>query len=266
MDAILPEDSLDEVPSGFQAVGHVAHLNLRSQYLPYKSLIAAVLLDKNPGIRTVINKTDTVGDESEYRTFSYEVLAGPHDMDVTAREQGCEFRFNYAKVYWNSRLNTEHERLVGTFRPGEAVCDVMAGIGPFAVPAGKKRVFVWANDLNPDSFRHLEQNIRLNRVERFVRPFNADGRAFVERAAAELWTLGDRTVTLPARTRSRLALEEPPPPTLVTRPRTFAHFVMNLPASALSFLPAFVGLHARRDTAERAAAARARVLLRQEAG
>src|SRR4051812_8128536 len=115
MDAILPEDSLDEVPSGFQAVGHVAHLNLRSHYLPYKSLIAAVLLDKNPAIRTVINKTDTVGDESEYRTFRYEVLAGPDDMAVTAREQGCTFRFNYARVYWNSRLNTEHERLVAQF-------------------------------------------------------------------------------------------------------------------------------------------------------
>src|SRR6202012_5731888 len=125
MDAILPEDSLAEVPSGFQAVGHVAHLNLRERYLPYKALVAAVLLDKNPGIRTVINKTDTVGDGSEYRTFSYEVLAGPHDMDVVAREQGCEFRFNYARVYWNSRLNTEHERLVALFRPGEALCDVM---------------------------------------------------------------------------------------------------------------------------------------------
>jgi tRNA (guanine37-N1)-methyltransferase len=247
MDAILPEDSLDEVPSGFQAVGHVAHLNLRAQYLPYKTLVATVLLDKNPAIRTVINKIDTVGDESEYRTFRYEVLAGPHDMDVVAREQGCEFRFNYARVYWNSRLNTEHERLVALFRPGEAVCDVMAGIGPFAVPAGRRRVFVFANDLNPDSFAHLAQNVRLNRVAPFVRPFCADGREFIERAARELWAApdADRTVTLPAKKVSRHSKEKPLPPEVITRPRTFAHYVMNLPASALSFLPAFVGLHAR---------------------
>jgi tRNA (guanine37-N1)-methyltransferase len=243
MDSILPEDSLDEVPSGFQAVGHVAHLNLRSQYLPYKSLIAAVLLDKNPVIKTVINKTDTVGDESEYRTFSYEVLAGPHDMDVTTREQGCEFKFNYAKVYWNSRLNTEHERLVEVFRPGEAVCDVMAGIGPFAIPAGKKRTFVWANDLNPDSFKHLEQNIKINHVERFVEPFNMDGREFIKHATKGLWT-ADRTVTLPPRKVSRSAKEKPPA-TQIPQPKVFSHFAMNLPASAITFLPAFIGLYAR---------------------
>jgi tRNA (guanine37-N1)-methyltransferase len=258
MDAILPEDSLDEVPSSFQAVGHVgmkrlllfclgltrvAHLNLRSQYLPYKSLIATVLLDKNTNIKTVINKTDTVGEESEYRTFNYEVLAGPHDMDVTAREQGCVFKFNYAKVYWNSRLNTEHERLVELFRPGEAICDVMAGIGPFAIPSGRKHTFVWANDLNPDSFKYLEQNIKINRVEQFVQAFNMDGRVFIEQATKDLF-MSDRTVTLPLRKVSRSAKEKPAA-TQIQQPKTFSHFAMNLPASAITFLPAFIGLYAR---------------------
>jgi tRNA G37 N-methylase Trm5 len=42
-----------------------------------------------------------------------------------------------SQVYWNSRLETEHKRLVSSFKPGEVVADIMAGIGPFAVPAGK---------------------------------------------------------------------------------------------------------------------------------
>jgi len=164
MTSILPEDEQDEVPSGFTAVGHVAHLNLRDQYLQYKHVIAEVLLDKNPTIRTVINKIDTVGEESEYRTFSYEVLAGPDDLDVEIKEEECIFRFNYGKVYWNSRLNTEHRRLVDRFHAGDAVCDVMAGVGPFAVPAGKKGVFVWANDLNPDSHEALVDAVKRNKV------------------------------------------------------------------------------------------------------
>lgn len=43
----------------------------------------------------------------------------------------------------------------------------MAGIGPFAVPAGKKGVFVWANDKNPESYRYLEDAIRKNKVSSF---------------------------------------------------------------------------------------------------
>jgi tRNA (guanine37-N1)-methyltransferase len=139
-------------------------LNLKEEYLPYKHIIAEVLLDKNPTIRTVINKIDNVGTQSEFRTFQYEVLAGPDDMHVELHEGNCIFRFDYSKVYWNSRLQQEHKRLVDLFNPGEVVCDVMAGVGPFALPAAKKGVFVWANDLNPASYRSLKEGIVKNKV------------------------------------------------------------------------------------------------------
>jgi tRNA G37 N-methylase Trm5 len=121
-------------------------------------------LDKNPPLKTVINKVDNVGAENEFRTFAYEVLAGPDDLNVEVTEAGCIFKFDYSKVYWNSKLDTEHKRITALFKPGEVVADVMAGIGPFAVPAGKKGVFVWANDKNPESFRYLEQAVRKNKV------------------------------------------------------------------------------------------------------
>ena len=145
-----------------------AHLNLREQFLPYKELIAQVILDKNPGIRTVINKIDNVGEESEYRTFNFELLAGVLDTNVEVHEANCAFRFDYSKVYWNSRLETEHRRLVDKFQPGEAICDVMAGVGPFAVPAGKKRCFVWANDLNPESHASLAEAVEKNKVRLYL--------------------------------------------------------------------------------------------------
>lgn len=127
-------------------------------------MIGEVLLDKNPVVRSVINKIDDVGEQSEFRTFKYELLAGDPDMNVEIKTENCLFTFDFSKVYWNTRLNTEHRRMVALFKPGEAVCDVMAGVGPFAVPAGKKNVFVWANDLNPDSFSSLEEAIKRNKV------------------------------------------------------------------------------------------------------
>lgn len=53
------------------------------------------------------------------------------------------------QVYWNSRLETEHHRLVGGFQPGEVVLDVMAGIGPFAVPAAQKGCTVRRGHVHP---------------------------------------------------------------------------------------------------------------------
>jgi tRNA G37 N-methylase Trm5 len=38
------------------------------------------------------------------------------------KESGCTFRFNFATVYWNSRLQAEHDRLIQIFRPQDTIC------------------------------------------------------------------------------------------------------------------------------------------------
>lgn len=45
-----------DAPSSFETIGHIAHLNLRDEQLPYRHLIAQVLLDKNPHLKTIVNK------------------------------------------------------------------------------------------------------------------------------------------------------------------------------------------------------------------
>ncbi|ESU06548.1 hypothetical protein FGSG_01254 [Fusarium graminearum PH-1] len=243
--SILPEELHEEIPSGFNTVGHVAHLNIRDEYLPYKNIIAEVLMDKNSHIKTVINKIDNVGSENEFRTFAYEVLGGPDDLNVEVSEAGCTFKFDYSKVYWNSKLDTEHKRIVGLFQPGEVVVDVMAGIGPFAVPAGKKGVHVWANDKNPESYRYLEDAVRRNKVSEFVKPFNYDGHDFIQKSAdlvLEASKRGDYAVIKPPRP-SRKSTAPPPEPVRVPVPPTISHFVMNLPASAIEFTHNYRGLY-----------------------
>lgn len=244
MTSILPASEQSEVPSGFSQVGHVAHLNLREQYLPYKDLIAEILMDKNPSVRTVINKIDDVGEESEFRTFKYEVLAGPDDLNVTVSESDCKFSFDYSKVYWNTRLHTEHARLVDMFQPGEAVCDVMAGIGPFAVPAGKKGCFVWANDLNPDSYNSLLDAVAKNKVGEYVQAFCEDGRAFIRDSAAKLLD-ENKVVSIKSKVsrKERDAGKREVVLKTIVQPKVFQHYALNLPASAVTFLSSFVGLY-----------------------
>ncbi|RHY14626.1 hypothetical protein DYB25_002187 [Aphanomyces astaci] len=204
---ILP-DTITEIPASFETIGHIAHLNLRDFHLPYKHVIGQVILDKNtPRIKTVVNKTDVI--DSVFRTFPMEVLAGDDNMDVVLHETDCTFHFNFAHVYWNSRLQQEHLRLVRSIDPTDIVCDMMCGIGPFAIPLAKRGCIVYANDLNPHSFAALNVNRQKNKVDGRVRSFNMDGRAFVAHLLA-----------------SKIH---------------FTQVIMNLPAIALEFLDAFPG-------------------------
>lgn len=228
-------------------------MNLREQFLPYKNLIAEILKDKNTSIRTVIRKTEDVGSHSQFRTFPFEVIAGDNDLNVVQHEQDCEFHFDFARVYWNSRLETEHRRLVELFAPGQMVCDVMAGVGPFAVPAGKKKIFVWANDLNPHGYEVMQDAVTRNRVQDFVTPFNADGRDFIKDSAKSLLESEPVTVTIAPKVRhrsekKRQAEEGTAAPAVVyNRPTIFDHYVMNLPATAIEFLDAFQGVYAGKE-------------------
>lgn len=151
------------VPSAFETIGHIVHLNLRPEHEPHKALIGAVILAKlRPRIRTVVNKLSSL--EGPYRTFPMEVLAGDPDTETEVRENGCKFSLDFAKVYWNSRLETEHRRIVDSLKEGDVLADAFAGIGPFAVPAAKlgKCKKVYANDLNPSSVEYLRRNAKNN--------------------------------------------------------------------------------------------------------
>nr|CCA26377.1 unnamed protein product [Albugo laibachii Nc14] len=197
-----------QVPSSFECVGHIAHLNLREAHLPFKHLIGQVILDKNPHIQTVVNKTDSI--ETKYRTFPMEILAGKDDFNVTVHESRAVFCFNYAEVYWNSRLQHEHARIIRLFdAKRDVVCDMMAGVGPFAIPLARKGCVVYANDLNPHSYRYLLENIKRNKVAPKLSAWNLDGRDFVQ--------------------------------TLLKQNKRFSQVLLNLPATAIEFLDVFVG-------------------------
>ncbi|KAL3503293.1 hypothetical protein ACH5RR_037742 [Cinchona calisaya] len=209
LEAMLPNGMI--VPSSFETVGHIAHLNLREEHLPYKKIVAKVVLDKNkPKIQTVVNKTDVI--HNDYRTMQLEILAGNHSLVTSVVENGLRFHVDLATVYWNSRLSTERQRLLNYFMHDDVVCDVFAGVGPIALAAAKKVKHVYANDLNPYAVDYLERNSVLNKLERKIEIFNMDGRRFIDTIFASQ----------------------------KTRPVT--QVVMNLPNDAAEFLDAFRGI------------------------
>lgn len=207
--AVLPEGA--DSASSYSLVGHIIHLNLREHLLDYKHIIGEVLLDKVKQARTIVNKLDSI--DSTFRVFKMEVLAGTEEFVTEVKENGIRFKFDFSAVYWNPRLSTEHERIVKKVQPGNILYDVFAGVGPFSIPCAKRKCVVLANDLNPESFKWLQHNVKLNKVQERVTAFNKDGADFIKEDVKQ-HILG-------------LTNEEQ------------SHIVMNLPSIAVTFLPSF---------------------------
>uniref|UniRef100_A0A8C6QWU7 tRNA (guanine(37)-N1)-methyltransferase n=1 Tax=Nannospalax galili TaxID=1026970 RepID=A0A8C6QWU7_NANGA len=215
--AVLPDGQ--DVTSGFSRVGHIAHLNLRDHQLPFKHLIGQVMIDKNPGITSAVNKISNI--DNTYRNFQMEVLSGDQNMLTKVRENNYTYEFDFSKVYWNPRLSTEHSRIIELLNPGDVLFDVFAGVGPFVIPAAKKNCIVFANDLNPESHKWLLHNCKLNKVDQKVKVFNLDGKDFLQGPVRE-------------ELMQHLGLSEEAKPSV--------HIVMNLPAKAIEFLSVFRSL------------------------
>jgi len=68
--SVLPEGV--DIPTSFETIGHIAHVNLRDEHKGYEQVIGQVLLDKNPKLQTVVNKTETLC-HTVFRVFAMEV-------------------------------------------------------------------------------------------------------------------------------------------------------------------------------------------------
>uniref|UniRef100_A0A182Q688 tRNA (guanine(37)-N1)-methyltransferase n=1 Tax=Anopheles farauti TaxID=69004 RepID=A0A182Q688_9DIPT len=214
--AVLPADK--EALSSFSKIGHIVHLNLKEHLLPYKELIGEVMRDKIADCRTVVNKSLSI--DNTYRNFQMELLCGEPDYKVTVKENGCQFEFDFSKVYWNPRLSTEHEKITKILHKNDVLYDLYAGVGPFTVPAARKGCKVLANDLNPDSYQALVRNCALNKVSKNVSCHNKDAVDFIKEDVRRelLTTCTDENF------------------------HGDVHITMNLPAMAVEHLIHFPGL------------------------
>jgi tRNA (guanine37-N1)-methyltransferase len=126
-------------------------------------------------------------------------------------------------------IGTEHHRMTNSLSCGDIVFDVFAGIGPFAIPAAKRRATVYANDLNPYSYENLLKNIKLNKCDTsLITCSNLDGREFINTVMKDklkqIFTEGVDKEGMNVSNISSISV------------------LMNLPALAYTFLDAFSGI------------------------
>lgn len=200
--AEVPEELRGLLPTSFDLVGDVLVTKLPEALLPHAAAVGAAFLAATPAAKVVAHDA---GVKDEFRIRNLRVIAGEPRLRTVHRENGLDLEVDLGTCYFSPRLAGERARVAGRVAPGEAVLDLFAGVGPFAILLAKRARprRVYAVDANPDAVALLSTNVRKNKVESIVVPMLGDA----QEVAGSL-------------------------------PERFDRVVMNLPHSASRFLPA----------------------------
>lgn len=197
--ARVPDTLRSLLPTSFDVVGDIAVLKIPEPLVPYRREIGRAILAWNRALRVVAQDH---GVQGTFRVRGLEVVAGEPRTTTVHTEFGLRYHADVARAYFSPRLGSERLRVSSLVAEGEAVADPFAGVGPYAILIARRRrpARVVASDANPVAVGFLRQNVAANRADR-VEVHEGDARAVLRE----------------------------------TRP--FDRIILDLPHSALDFLP-----------------------------
>lgn len=162
------------LPGGFDRVGDIAVIGLVQEVAPFARIIGGLILDHHPNLKVVVRRAGEYG--GEFRTLPLEVVAGEQRLSTVHRENGVVLHLDLARVYYSVRSSHERARIAALVTPGERVCVLCSGVGPFPlVIARRSRASeVIGIEKNPVAHGFALQNLRANRKLRQTRFFEGD--------------------------------------------------------------------------------------------
>ncbi len=151
----------------YEVIGDIAVLteaidNRKEQF------VAQALMSLHKNIKVVAKRSSPV--EGVFRTRKLEIIAGENRTETMHKENGCRYKLDLEKVYFNPRLAGERNRVAAQAARSsvnaEEVLDMFAGVGAFSIQVAKRapQSHVTAIDINPDAIRYLRENMKLNGV------------------------------------------------------------------------------------------------------
>jgi tRNA wybutosine-synthesizing protein 2 len=176
----LTEKELSLLPSGFQSIGKKIIIKLPQELISKKELISEIYLKILPHKESVyLNKGRITGKYREPENILY--IAGKKDDLAIHKEHGVKYKFDITKIMFSQGNLRERRYLSSLVKNGEVIVDMFAGIGYFSLPIGKlaKPKKIYSIELNPVSFKYLQENIELNNLEDVIQPINGDSKEIV---------------------------------------------------------------------------------------
>lgn len=179
------------IPHSFDVIGDIAIIEIPPELTNYKNLIGQVILKTHKNIKSVHAKASAIS--GIYRIRDLTCIAGENRTKTIYNEYNCQYHIDVARAYFSPRLSQEHHRVATLVNPNEAVADLFAGVGPFAIPICKlcPTAQVYAIDINPDAVELLKINIKTNKVENQIHPLLGDARKL---ANDKLSGIADRVI------------------------------------------------------------------------
>jgi len=174
----LDEKELELLPAGFQNLGELIILNLKSEVKKHKKLIGEKVLELYPRVKTVCSNNGEI--KGEFREPQIEVIAGERKTEVIVLENGCKYKFDVRKLMFAKGNINERVRIARDVKPGEVIVDMFSGLGYFTVPIGKlsmaKRIY--SIEKNKNAVYYLKENLKLNNINN-VEVFEGDNRKII---------------------------------------------------------------------------------------
>ncbi|MCC7554273.1 MAG: class I SAM-dependent methyltransferase family protein [Methanobacteriaceae archaeon] len=119
---------------------------------------------KEHRVKTIIQIENIQGTR---RKPNIKILKGS-ETDTIHKENTCLFKLDLSKVMWSKGNTHERLRIAKEVLDNEIVLDMFAGIGYFSIPIGvhSKAQKIYSVEINPDSFYFLNENIKINKINK----------------------------------------------------------------------------------------------------
>lgn len=175
----ISDKYLDLIPKSYDIIGDIAVIEFDKfndlndkKANDYREKIAEAIININKSIKTVYEKKSQI--MGKYRLREIAHLYGEDKSETIHKENNCFFKLDIKNTFFSPRLVFERRRISSSkIEENEIIIDMFSGVGTFAIQIAKKnKVKVYAFDVNPNAYRYLKENIKLNNLKGEILPHN----------------------------------------------------------------------------------------------
>ncbi len=171
----IPENKLKFLPSSFDIVGQICIIDIKPEIKKYSRLIGNSILELNPNIKSVFQKSSAV--KGKFRTHKLRYWTGINNKETLHKENKALLKLNVEKCYFSPRLNNERLRIGKLVKKNESVLVMFSGIGSynFVILKTSQPKEVYGIEINKTAHKYALENIKLNKIpENRIKLYNGD--------------------------------------------------------------------------------------------